>query len=144
MRGLTEPPERAPHYLCFTPKVTGTYAVEVFSESNGDGGIFALEIDRNLDEHYVRGHIADKQARLEDGVELRFFLEPDLGLATVATTDERGNYATSLPHGSYTVTLVRPGAGATSLRTNVFADRELNAIYSAPPAKAPTSRPTRD
>lgn len=141
--GQVEPLERSPHYLRFTPEKTGVYQVEVFCRNQGDGGIFELLIDRDLDVHAVSGHVADKQARARGEVELRFYREPDLGLAATAKSDAKGNFTAAVPDGAYTITMHREGFASKSLRTNILSDRELNTIY-ATNSIAPTSRLTKD
>lgn len=140
--GQTETHKAISHHCSFTPTTTGTYLVEVFSQSQGEGGIFELKVDHGVVRHPVRGRIAGHSTEARAGVELRFFREPSFELRATTRTNEQGDYQTLVPSGSYTVTLQSEGRGPTSFRTKILGPRELNAIYSEAPIEAPTSRPT--
>lgn len=140
--GTADARQEPSHHQRFTPKTTGLFLVEVSCVGQSEGGIFEFLVERDITAHPVQGHVANRIARARAGVELRFYREPAFELTAVTTTNEDGDYETTLPAGAYTVTMRTEGSRTASLRTNILGPRELNAIYSNKRIPTPSSRPT--
>ena len=131
-------PSDAAHFLRVPIDEAGVYEVRVEAsggaEGQDEGGIFELELARDVPAVEVGGSVADGEGASLGGMVLRFLREPELDATALVRTAEDGAWQAQLPPGEYFVMVMPRGPGDVHrLRTVIDGSRELHLIYDPPP-----------
>ena len=79
--------EEAP-FVAFTAEQSGAHQVLVRATSNGQGGLFVVESEREPQRLQVTGYVGDDEDDPVPGITLRFLREPSSDVIGEATSDD--------------------------------------------------------
>ena len=136
-RRMARAPSDAAHFLRVPIEEAGVYEVHVEAaggaEGLDEGGIFELELARDVPVVAIAGSVADGEGAGMGGMVLRFLREPELDATALVRTAEDGAWQAELPPGEYFVMVMPRGPGDVHrLRTVIDGSRELHLIYDPP------------
>jgi hypothetical protein len=132
-RVATAPGDLA-HFLSWRVPASGIHELRVTAKGGADsrdeGGIFELEVRRDLAKVPVSGSVADGEGEGLRGMLLRFLLEPELDPVALLRSGQGGEWGGDLPEGEYLVLVMPPGPGSRHpLRTVIDGARALHVVY---------------
>ncbi len=118
-------------YLRLKAPRDGTIEVRVRAHQRSlGGGLFDLEVERELDLLRVSGVVVDSEDQPLANVEIVFLREPDADPVGRARSNERGEYETSVLAGNLAVQMIcGPRAAQQSVRVQVTAEMALDLIF---------------
>ncbi len=119
------------HFVLFTPATSGTCEVEVTATSRGEGGLFALELDRAPARVAVSGYVGDEADDPVPGVTVTFFRQPGSDPVGESTSDADGEFALTVLPGDYVLRVRRDGEPRTEhVQVNIPRAREVNLVWA--------------